>query len=186
MSDEYCFFIRHGETEWNCERRTMGWTDIPLNETGKQQAFSAQRLVKDLGIQTICTSPLQRAHQTAEILNQVLEVPLIELENLKEAGWGEDEGQVRVSAGLQMLEESRLGRRAENAESYESFEQRVVRGLKEALTYPAPVLIVGHGGIFWSLATYFKWPTNKTLANCQLLQIYFPNVYGDWLIREVS
>jgi probable phosphoglycerate mutase len=183
---DYCYFIRHGETSWNRERRTMGWTDIPLSDIGVSQADEAQKYVKDLGIQTICTSPLQRAHQTANILNQILQVPLVKFDNLKEIGWGDHEGQIRVLTGDQMFVESKHGQRPTGAESYETFEKRALSGFKESLTNPGPVLIVSHGGVFWALANYFNWPVDKLLTNCELIQIFFPRAHGDWVVRQVA
>ena len=165
------FFVRHGETDWNRECRIMGCTDIPLNEMGRKQALALQDQIKDLDIKTICTSPLKRALQTAEILNEVLAVPIIKLPDLKEVGWGVQEGQVKGSpaSGERMLENYKQGIHPARAEAYELFEKRVVKGINEAFTFPDPVLVVSHGGVFWSLATCFKWQTNKLLTNCQLL-----------------
>lgn len=67
---KFFYFIRHGETDWNRDKRIMGQMDIPLNETGVAQARSARNLLKELNIQHIYTSPLLRAYQTAQILNE--------------------------------------------------------------------------------------------------------------------
>ena len=57
--------VRHGETQYNVERRLQGWTDIPLNDNGHAQAKRvATRLANEL-INTIYSSDHQRAHQTA-------------------------------------------------------------------------------------------------------------------------
>lgn len=186
LCHDYCFFMRHGETHWNRERRIMGRTDIPLNETGIYQAYETQQYVKDLGIQTICTSPLQRARQTADILNETLKVPMTEIANLKEFGWGDHEGQIQMRLKGPMMEEAKQGLQSGTAESYETFEERIICGFKEAIHNPGPVLIVSHGGVFWALATFFNWPVEKLLSNCELLQIYFPRVHGEWVIRKIT
>ena len=41
--------IRHGESTWNLENRFTGWTDVPLTDTGVEQARPAGRLLKDAG-----------------------------------------------------------------------------------------------------------------------------------------
>ena len=58
--------IRHGVTDWNKLSRLQGREDIPLNEEGRLQAENAGRALKNLHIDTILTSPLSRAKDTAE------------------------------------------------------------------------------------------------------------------------
>jgi len=62
------FLIRHGETDWNRERRIMGRLPVPLNATGREQARAAAAQLSGLGIEAIWTSPLARARSTAEIV----------------------------------------------------------------------------------------------------------------------
>lgn len=83
----HVYFIRHGQTQWNCERRLQGRTDIPLNEAGKQQ-ISAYQLPSNFSSLRWFHSPLLRAQQTAELLcvEAQTEMALIEM------SWGEWEG----------------------------------------------------------------------------------------------
>ena len=53
--------IRHGETEWNVLHRFQGLSDIPLNDTGRQQAGFAKNGLQNITLDAIYTSPLQRA-----------------------------------------------------------------------------------------------------------------------------
>ena len=60
--------VRHGETDWNAERRWQGHADVPLNERGRKQA---QRLADSFpgdAVDAIYASDLARARETAEIL----------------------------------------------------------------------------------------------------------------------
>jgi probable phosphoglycerate mutase len=62
--------IRHGETQWNRESRFQGIRDIPLNETGKEQAQKAADFLKDVAIDFAISSPMLRPKETAEIVLQ--------------------------------------------------------------------------------------------------------------------
>jgi broad specificity phosphatase PhoE len=66
------YFIRHGETELNRQERCVGGkTDVPLNDTGIQQARKLKKQLLLLNITNVVSSPMLRARQTAEIaINQ--------------------------------------------------------------------------------------------------------------------
>jgi probable phosphoglycerate mutase len=57
--------VRHGETRWNAEDRLQGQQDVPLNETGIQQADRIARALVDESLDVIYTSDLSRAAETA-------------------------------------------------------------------------------------------------------------------------
>lgn len=88
--------IRHGETDWNRDRRIQGATDIPLNDTGRAQAHEAATTLRerlDLAGVTIASSDLSRARETAEIIaaDLDLEAPRT-YRGLRERSYGEAEG----------------------------------------------------------------------------------------------
>lgn len=88
------YLFRHGETDWNTERRIQGQTDIPLNREGRELAVRVSEVLRAEGIvfdRAFC-SPLGRAKETAEILLGGLEVPLTIDPQLKEMFFGEQEG----------------------------------------------------------------------------------------------
>lgn len=62
--------VRHGQTDWNTERRIQGGTDIPLNEEGRQQAHLLAQRLKDEPLDHIYSSHQIRAKETAEIIAQ--------------------------------------------------------------------------------------------------------------------
>ena len=67
--------VRHGQTDWNVERRIQGWEPVPLNDTGRAQARAAASLLADLKPAAVVSSPVLRAVQTAEILKDALGWP---------------------------------------------------------------------------------------------------------------
>ncbi len=86
------FLVRHGETDWNKEGKFQGSTDIHLSKEGILQAH----LLKDVfhnNFDSVYTSPLSRAMQTAEILCQDnAKVKPVVLEGLREINFGAWEG----------------------------------------------------------------------------------------------
>jgi probable phosphoglycerate mutase len=64
------YVLRHGQTDWNAQARLQGSTDIPLNDTGREQARIAAEFLADEGITRIIASPLSRALETAQIVGQ--------------------------------------------------------------------------------------------------------------------
>lgn len=62
------FCVRHGETWWNLEGRFQGRKDIPLNERGKEQAAAVGELLSTVGFNSIWSSDLSRARETAEAI----------------------------------------------------------------------------------------------------------------------
>ena len=74
MTDLY--LVRHGETDWNRQRRIQGLTDIPLNDTGRAQAEAAAALIERSEWDLVVSSTLGRARETAAILARGLGLPV--------------------------------------------------------------------------------------------------------------
>lgn len=60
--------VRHGETEWNAKGISQGWTDIPLNDTGREQARALREKLLGFSMTKAYASSLSRAIETAEII----------------------------------------------------------------------------------------------------------------------
>lgn len=86
------YIIRHGKTIWNAEGRTQGHTDIELNEEGKTAALAFGEKMKDTPFDIIYSSPLKRAHVTAELIRGDMSCPIITDERLMEISFGDMEG----------------------------------------------------------------------------------------------
>jgi probable phosphoglycerate mutase len=87
---------RHGETDWNITGILQGWIDVPLNDTGRKQAFEMAETFKDSGFSIVWTSPLSRASETARIVAEVLGLPApICSEGLKERHFGRVQGMTK-------------------------------------------------------------------------------------------
>ena len=83
--------IRHGESEWNAQRRWQGQADPPLTDLGRMQAHAA---VEKLGtFDLLASSDLQRARSTAEIIGHRLGIELLPADSrLRETDVGEWQG----------------------------------------------------------------------------------------------
>jgi alpha-ribazole phosphatase len=85
--------IRHGQTDWNREGRYQGQSDVPLNETGRTQAYNIARQLDHQAFAAIYTSDLRRARETAEIIANALHLSYLLDSRLREINQGEWEGQ---------------------------------------------------------------------------------------------
>jgi probable phosphoglycerate mutase len=177
------YFIRHGETDWNHKNIIMGQADIPLNEVGKQQAREASENFLKINFSNIYSSPLLRAHQTAEILNEDQKHSLILDSGLMERKWGKYEGDDHKFF-LTGLKDDEL---PHGAESYDEFQLRVLKTVAEILNVsPSLPLIVAHGGVFVILTKHFGI-TNLRAANCSIHSFIPPqNSNLSWSIQNLT
>lgn len=86
--------VRHGQTDWNLQRKIQGQTDIPLNELGLEQAHDLATKTDGIHYDLILSSDLLRAFQTAQILTRNSGLPVITDPRLREINMGKFEGSV--------------------------------------------------------------------------------------------
>ncbi|WP_073010417.1 histidine phosphatase family protein [Virgibacillus chiguensis] len=137
-------FIRHGQTNWNKQGKLQGKTDIPLNDTGRDQAQACGKYLHAHNYDILICSPLLRAKETADIINQHLHLPIIKMDDFKERSFGDAEG---------LTMEERKHRYPSghfpNQEERVDFNQRVMTGVEKVNEqYPQQrVLLVAHGAV---------------------------------------
>ncbi len=93
------YLIRHGETDWNHQRRRQGRRDIPLNDKGREQMHACGELLSGLPADLIVTSPLSRAVDSAEIIAEHLGLDkegVLRDEGLIERDFGDVDGMTRA------------------------------------------------------------------------------------------
>lgn len=90
----HVYLLRHGQTAWNADgNRYCGRTDLPLTETGLQQARAAAEQLQAIAFEAVYASPLLRASLTARIASGGQEV--ITDDRLIEADFGAWEGKAK-------------------------------------------------------------------------------------------
>jgi probable phosphoglycerate mutase len=157
------FFIRHGQTDWNQERRIQGQTNIPLNAEGLEQAERLCHFIRQPDSEllpltqcsVIYSSPLQRAVNTAAPLANLLNKPITPLETLQERHFGIIQGktypelEANHPVEFQRINNRDPDFRPESGESLLDLRARV-RGLLESLLRKhagESVICFTHGGV---------------------------------------
>lgn len=181
------YLIRHGETDWNFEKRLQGKIDIPLNKRGISQANNLRKTLQNISYQEIYSSPLGRSLQTAQIATQESKRKIQTSLDLIEIDVGLAEGltptDIEAKWGSSALNAWRgLTGSIENAifPEGESFNQVVSRmnnffsqliQIPQLLTY-TDVLVFSHGGIIRRfLADLTKNKNFPPISNCECHQI---------------
>jgi probable phosphoglycerate mutase len=145
---------RHGETDYNAPpARVQGWTDVPLNDRGREQARRLAQAAAGEGIRALWSSQLSRARETAEIVGAELGLgePRID-ERLAESNRGDWEGRLIDEIRRDEPEAWAAWRRAGEASRFPGGESlgehmaRVSAALDEIAAGEVPALVVCHGG----------------------------------------
>ena len=83
------YLVRHGDTEWSRSGQHTGRTDIPLTESGREQAVKLGKRLRGHEFDLVLTSPMSRAAETARIAGFG---DAMRIDDLREWDYGELEG----------------------------------------------------------------------------------------------
>ena len=100
--------VRHGESIYNAEGRVQGQSDVPLSELGLRQGHAVATAFRDVPIDAVFSSPLQRAYKTAELAAEILGLEIRTDDRLKELNAGVFQDKLRSE--LQELYPDELAR----------------------------------------------------------------------------
>jgi len=147
--------VRHGETEWNSQRRIQGQLDVPLNATGREQARSLAARLAGVAIDAVYASDLARARQTAEPVAEALGLPLRLDERLRERHFGGLQGRYyeELQRDAPQVHERMRARDLDfdldGGETLPRFHERVCDALSDlAARHPrGRIVVVSHGGV---------------------------------------
>ncbi len=145
--------IRHGETEWSRDRRHTGLTDVPLTQTGREQALLAGGRLADRAWALVLTSPLSRAHETARLAG--LDAQAEADADLLEWDYGDYEGRTTSDIreehdGWDLWQDGPVG-----GETLDQVAERVDRVIARIAGVDGDVAIFGHGHVSRALAA--RW-----------------------------
>lgn len=161
------FIVRHGETEWNKEKRLQGSTDIPLSDAGRHLARLSGAALAETPFDYIFSSPLNRAYETACLFRGNQKVDIIKDDRLRELCFGDYEGQ-NMSQLLDdpnrtfrfFFKQPHRYQAPNNGESLEHLCARAASFMEEVILplehHCNRVMIVAHGAMNKALMTYVK------------------------------
>lgn len=181
--------VRHGETDWNAERRLQGHTDIDLNPRGIAQAAQMAKAIKaiDLQFDVLYTSDLQRAAKTANAIETLFNTKAIVDRDLRERHLGVLQG-VSTAEAPQFdaeLWKSHLSRdineELRGGESIAQFAQRIHQALEKIRQQHLgkTVLLVSHGG---ALDMMYRLASKQALDAEKAVSV--PNASLNWISHE--
>jgi uncharacterized phosphatase len=136
--------VRHGETDWNRQRRWQGRSDIPLNHVGREQAVSAAPVLAGRSWSWMLTSPLQRARETGALIAAELPPMPVDVDaELVEQDYGEADGMINTDAADRWPDGSFPG-----MESRSELRDRGIGAIQRiAAGRSGPGIVVAHGGL---------------------------------------
>ncbi|TCO62587.1 histidine phosphatase family protein [Actinocrispum wychmicini] len=174
------YLARHGRTDYNRVGRFQGQLDVPLNETGREQAKRLADRVADLGLAALWASPLARARETAEAVSVHIGLPIQFDNRLMETDTGVwtdrlyEDMKIEDPDAYHGFVTAAEDFRFEGGESYADQGDRVMAALAEIERGPKPALVVCHGMVMRlavSRRTGKPWSIDDPIDNTDVLQL---------------
>jgi probable phosphoglycerate mutase len=170
MAHPVLYYVRHGETDWNVERRLQGRHDIPLNANGRAQAERCGHILRDLFVRDgktpedldFVASPLGRARITMELMRGALGLDPHAYavdDRLIEISFGTWEG--KTLAEMAALDSGLVAARAQDKWTFlppggESYAELADRMGEWYATLARDTVVVAHGGTARGLIAHLK------------------------------
>lgn len=183
--------VRHGETDWNVERRLQGHTDIDLNVRGFAQAEQMARALQKINLQfdVLYTSDLQRAAKTAREIERLFNTSALVSPALRERHLGALQGLTMDEAPKTEPElwrshlDRNLSEDLRGGESIFQFSNRIKEALDQIRNQHIgkTILIVSHGG---ALDMMYRLASNQPLDSEKVVAV--PNASLNWISHTES
>jgi len=148
------YLLRHGEVDSSRPRRFLGQTNIPLNESGINQAKQVGLALTDISFKQVFSSPLSRAMLTAELVSGRPQSEIQPIAAFQEINLGAWEGltatdvQKKFPGGYEARGDNIGTFRPQDGESFADVAARTLPALQEIVCKKTgPILIVAHAGV---------------------------------------
>jgi broad specificity phosphatase PhoE len=175
------YLIRHGETDWNKAKKVQGSRNIPLNDDGIEQAKKIAEILEGVEVDYICSSNLDRAVQTADIIAKTKNLSVEKIVDLKEMDFGDEEGhtidEIIDKYGMEFYNEfshttKHMERGYDNGEAKDAASKRIFDVLSKIFTNTNynNVAVVTHGFIiklFLKFTEIGLSPRNCCVIHCE-------------------
>jgi broad specificity phosphatase PhoE len=161
---------RHGETDWNRGGIWQGHGDPPLNELGRRQAAELAVRLADVHVDTLYSSDLRRAYETATIVGRAKGLEITADPDLREMDVGSWSGLTSEEIATRFP-----GMTSHDGEAREAFDERAIGALTRiaGAHKGRHVLVVTHGGVVRALQRHVFGEPRDVLANCETYAILY-------------
>ena len=162
--------IRHGQTDHNKNNLCQGHIDTVLNEEGIKQSLQLKEKLKEINIDLVLSSPLQRAYKTAKLA--VPDKEIIVDERLKERFLGQYEGVNSDSVSFEEYGHYYLNKDYKDVEKIQDLFERVknlFEDLKEKYNNKT-ILLVTHGAVYNVIYYYLNGIPKNGILDFQHLE----------------
>ncbi len=196
MKETEIILIRHGETEWNSQKRMQGHSNSDLSEVGRGQIQALGELMKNVSFDHIYSSDSLRTRQTAEAITQYSGHTLQFDQRIREKNLGVFEGLTSTEAKERHPEIYRLFKTAganyviDEGESTQQLLERALEFIEEIrLRHPQErVVMVTHGGVVRVLMKYalglsIDSPTRFIIKNTGIFGLIWNE---NWLVTQMG
>lgn len=194
--------LRHGQTEYNATRRMQGQLDTELSSRGVEQAKTAARYLKNLGIEKIVSSDLERARNTALAVAEEIGLEITTDPRLRETHLGDWQGKTHEE-----VDTAHPGARAKwrhdptwappGGESRVDVAKRTREVVEELMAEhdgwnDSTVLFVAHGGAISALTSNLldlaldQYPMISGLGNTCWAQLTARPVYDTSIVETLK
>ncbi len=182
------YLLRHGQTDWNLQRRLQGQIDIPLNDNGRRMAAEAAEKFKHIEYDECWCSTLGRAKETAEIFLKGRTVPVYYDERIMEISMGEYEGiyiaDIQPGTPIdKLINHPNEAVAVSGIETWAMVDERIAAFMEEVLRPRLEagknILVVAHGGALKCVIRYICGIKDMDyngdpIENCRLMAYDWP------------
>ena len=189
------FVFRHGETDWNLNKKFQGHSNIPLNQKGRDQAQQLRDRFDKISLDVCLCSDLDRAVETGRIAMGHHPVPFLFSSSLRETHLGDVEGMSQIEIAEKYGEDTLTRWRSvkpeditmgfANGETKQEHLKRLKEYIEEMVKSNRQfrrVAVSTHGGSLVRLvhATYNAPEQVIQIPNCCLYELEFSRTDGSW------